>query len=196
MDMLPPYATISPANPQASRAQAWLRAVRLGLSALCALLLACAGAGQFINNVYSRGRVTYRVGALPVNWQLRHGKGADVVFLHRGGGTIAASAQCPSGEDVPLDVLTNHLLFGFESQQQLGRVLFTLDGRQALRTHLRGEFDGVPIELGLVVLKKDGCTYDLQLITAPDQFASRQRDFDAFVQGFTTRPDLPAGAER
>ena len=191
--MLPHYATRLSMSFLAVRLGPWRRAVALGVGAL---LLACSGVGQLIDNVYSRGRVRYRVGALPGDWQLRRARGADLVWHHREGGMAAASAQCPSGEDVPLDVLTRHLLFGFESQRQLGRALLTLDGRQALRTHLRAEFDGVPIELDLVVLKKDGCTYDLQLIAAPGPFAARQRDFDAFVQGFTTQPAAPTGAER
>lgn len=193
--MTPRHATHSPTHPPARHLGfcSLLRAALCGLLGLGALLPACAGAGQLRNQIYSRGRVRYRIGTLPAAWQLHPGRGGDVIFHHPGGGTIAVSAQCPSGDDVPLDVLTNHLLFGFGAQQQHGRRLFTLDGRQALRTQLRGEMDGVPVELALVVLKKDGCTYDLQLITAPGQLAARQSDFDAFVQGFTTQPGAPAG---
>jgi hypothetical protein len=167
-----------------------------GLLGSCGLLLACASTGQRTEQIYARGNVWYQVGALPATWQPFHAKGSEVAFHNRSGGTVAASAQCPSKDDVPLDVLTNHLLFGFEHQVVLGRSELTLDGRQALRTHLRAEFDGVPIELDLIVLKKDGCTYDLQLISAPDQFKARQPDFEAFVRGFTTTPGASGAGER
>lgn len=194
------YSTRLSSYPQAAswraRVAAWLRLCRVGLLSLGVALLGCASSGRFADQVYTRGRLSYRVGALPAEWQLFHARGADVAFHNRRGGTLAASAQCPSGEDVPLDVLTNHLLFGFESQVVLHRAVPTVDGRQALQTHLRGEFDGVPIELELVVLKKDGCTYDLQLIASPSQFASRQRDFAAFVRGFTTTPGASRAEEK
>jgi hypothetical protein len=44
------------------------------------------------------------------------------------------------------------------------------------------------VELDLVVLKKDGCTYDLQLIASASQLVRCQADFDRFVQGFGTVP--------
>lgn len=157
------------------------------LAAVTLLQLACAAGGDVTRQSYHRGRLAYRVGPLPAEWQPQHFKGAQLVFHHQGGGTIAAGAKCPTGDDVPLAVLTRHLLFGIETQQELGSDPFTLDGRQALRTRLLGELDGVPVALELVVLKKDDCVYDLQLITAPDALAARQRDFAAFVQGFATR---------
>lgn len=155
---------------------------------LAAWLSACASSGSFVNQIYRRADVAYRVGALSATWKRVSSKGADLAFRRRDGGTIAASSLCAGGEDVPLDVLTNHLLFGVESQQEHSRTSFTLDGRAALRTRLAGEVDGVPVELELVVLKKDGCTYDLQLIASAQQLARCQADFEAFVQGFGTVP--------
>lgn len=163
----------------------WARGL---LAAVTLLQLGCAAGGSVTRESYRRGRLAYRVGPLPAEWQPWHVKGAHLVFHHRAGGTIAASGQCPAGDDVPLAVLTSHLLFGIETRQELGRDLFTLDGRQALRTRLLGELDGVPVALELVVLKKDGCVYDLQLIAAPSELAARQRDFAALVQGFATIP--------
>lgn len=178
------------------RAPKWAGWALLGLPGVVTLLLACVASGQFANQKYHRGKVSYRVGPLPALWQRLQFRGADVVFRSSTGGTIAISGQCPGNEDVPLDVLTNHLLFGIANHQEPSRSLFTLDSRQALRTHLRGELDGVPIELELVVLKKDGCTYDLQLIAGPQHFASCLRDFEAFVQGFTTTGAAQSASER
>jgi hypothetical protein len=158
------------------------------LLSLAPLLCACAAPGRFVQQVYRRGDVAYRVGALPSTWKRIAAQGGDLAFRRRDGGTIATNSLCTGGEDVPLDVLTNHLLFGVESQQEHGRTSLTLDGRAALRTRLAGEVDGVPVALELVVLKKDGCTYDLQLIAAPAQLARCQADFDGFVQGFGTVP--------
>ena len=62
------------------------------------------------------------------------------------------------------------------------------DGREALRTEVTAELDGVPIALDLVVLKKDGCLYDLQLAAAPATLSQRQPDFTNFVSAFSTLP--------
>jgi hypothetical protein len=160
----------------------------LGLS----VLLACAGPGSFVNQVYRRGAVAYRVGPLPAAWERVSVGRLNLVFRHREGGTLAVNATCPHREDAPLHVLTNHLLFGIEAQREKSRTPITLDGRAGLRTRLTGELDGVPIEMELVVLKKDGCAYDLQLVTSPQRFAARQPDFDGFLRGFTT--SVSAGA--
>ena len=151
-------------------------------------LSACAASGRFVDQIYRRAEVSYRVAPLPASWTRTSSKGADLAFRRAEGGTIAITSLCKGGEDVPLDVLTNHLLFGIEAQNEHGRTPFTLDGRAALRTRLGGEVDGVSMELDLVVMKKDGCTYDLQLIASPQQLPRCQADFDAFVQGFGTLP--------
>lgn len=105
-------------------------------------------------------------------------------FHHADGGTIATNKVCGEADDVPLDVLTNHLLFGVEHKQEHARTPFMLAGRAALRTRLDATLDGVAVALDLVVLKKDGCTFDLMLIARPDALARRQPDFDRFVAGF------------
>ncbi len=166
-----------------------LKGARLWLLAAALLLASCAT--TVTRQAYRHGRLDYRVGALPAEWQPIRFRGANLAFRHRSGGTITASGYCPGGDDVPLEVLTNHLLFGIKTRSELGSTLFMLDGRQALRTHLLGELDGVPIELDLVVLKKDGCTYDLQLVGVSHQFELRQPAFEAFAHGFATVPQRP-----
>lgn len=158
------------------------------LLTLALLAQSCAGRATFEQNVYRRGATAYRVGGLSSLWLRVYGKGPDLVFRHRHGGTIVANSQCRSGEDVPLEVLQNHLLFGMDRQAEAPPQTLTLDGRAALRSRVRAALDGVAVELDLVVLKKDGCIYDLQLIAGATEFTSRQDDFAAFWQGFATQP--------
>lgn len=153
--------------------------------AVLGLTLGCGPATTFADGEFRRGAVAYRVGPLSADWQrLRSGE-ANLAFRHAQGGTIVVNGQCPAQDDAPLDVLTNHLLFGVGDRREQGRSTLTLDGREALRTQISGTVDGVRVALDLVVLKKDRCLYDLQLIAGPDRFAARQPDFTAFVTGFT-----------
>lgn len=118
------------------------------------------------------------LGPLPAQWQpLRTGSG-DRAYHHQHGGVISSRVLCQGVDDVPLDVLTNHLLFGIEERRELSRALVTLAGRAALRTRVRGSLDGVTVQMELVVSKKDGCTYDVQLISAPALFPARLKDFE------------------
>jgi len=127
----------------------------------------------------------YRLAPLPAEWTEARSSDHSVAFHHSDGGTIVADANCGEGDDVPLDVLTNHLLFGVENRKEQPRVPFQLDGRGALRTKLAGTMDGVQVAFDIVVLKKDGCIFDLYLISPPDRVTRREPEFDRFVAGFS-----------
>lgn len=144
------------------------------LVACAALLVAACGAA-----------VPAHRALLPPPWRPVR-TGARAAWRHADGGTIAANATCGDADDVPLDVLTNHLLFGIEDKRERGRLPLQLAGRAGLRTRLDGTLDGVRVALDLVVLKKDGCTFDLMLIAPPG--TRREPDFDRFVASF--EPEL------
>ena len=61
-----------------------------------------------------------------------------------------------------------------------------LDGREALRTELVPQLDGVAKRYTIYVLKKDGCVYDFMRIAAPDALGSAEHGFERFVAGFAT----------
>jgi hypothetical protein len=160
---------------------------RRALLAAALLGTATAGcaSGSFEGGVYRQGEIAYRVGALGFAWRRVRVEGGQLAFHHDKGGTISAIATCAGPDhDAPLDVLTNHLLIGIDQRVEVGRAPATLDGRAALRTRVDGTLDGVPVTLDLVVVKRDGCVYDLQLVTGPTAYDSRRPDFDQFVNGF------------
>jgi hypothetical protein len=150
--------------------------------------LGCGTRGQLVGDVYRDGAVSFRIGRLPSTWRRVQVAGGQLAFHHAEGGSILVHATCQPRADVPLDVLTNHLLFGFEDRRELGRAAFALDGRQALRTRLAARLDGVPVVLDLVVLRKDDCIYDLELASSPVVFADRRPDFERFFEGFGRIP--------
>lgn len=146
-------------------------------------LSACAGA-SFDGQVYRDQDVAFRVGALGAGWERFRISEAALAFRHGSSGTIVANAMCKDIDDVPLDVLTNQALFGVNERHELGRSDVTLDGRAARRTQVTGTMDGVPVALDLVVMKKNNCVFDFQLVSSPADFAARQTDFVRFISGF------------
>ncbi len=150
--------------------------MRLSLTLTCLLMFVLVGCAT---------TRPYQLAPLSPDWTEARAANHSISYHHRNGGTIVADASCGEGDDVPLDVLTNHLLFGIEDRHERPRVAFQLDGRGALRTKLDGTMDGVRVAFDLVVLKKDGCIFDLYLISPPDKLAAREPDFDRFVAGFS-----------
>ena len=94
-------------------------------------------------------------------------------------------ASCDPDLDIPLSSLRNHLLIGFTERELRDERLVPLDSREALRTHLVAKLDGVPREMVLTVLKKDGCVYDFALVAPPGgEFERARGDYERLLAGF------------
>lgn len=147
---------------------------------------ACAHRGTLKDGVFSKQATQYRVVTLPADWRRVEVEGNDLAWTHRHDhAALQMNARCGSEYDVPLLALSHHLIIGFTEVQEIERRLLPMDGREALRSHLRAKLDGVPRELALVVLKKDGCVYDFALVTAPGQsFDAALPALVALVDGF------------
>lgn len=157
---------------------------------LASLVSACAESG-LSGNVFRQADVAFRVGPIPDHWQQleQDMKGELPSFAFRDrqhGVTIGAAGRChKDGDDVPLRSLTQHLYIGFTDRQFHHEEEFRLDDRAALRTEMSARLDGVQKYLVFVVLKKDGCVYDLWRIA--DQ-PTDTAEFDSFVSGFQVVP--------
>ncbi len=157
---------------------------------LLLLVWALAASGcrrvAFEDSVLTREDTRYRVGELPERWHRVFVEDNDLAFAEdRTGRAIAINATCEGHDDPPLPVLTRHLLMGFtERAEQAPQRLVPLDGREALRSRYTAKLDGVPVELELVVLKKDGCVYDFSYITPLGEAEARRADFDTLLAGF------------
>lgn len=156
--------------------------------ALALPLSACGGGPHLRGRVYQDDEAHYRIGELGSGWSAIAVQDNDVAFHNDAlGAIIQVNASCDPATDIPLSVLTNHLLAGFTAREIQSEDLIPLDGREALRTHVVASLDGVPRELLIVVLKKNDCIYDFTLITPHDaSFGRAQTVFEGFVGGFST----------
>ena len=149
-------------------------------------LAACGGGGTLRDGTYRDAEAAYRIGSLPADWRQVSFARNDLAWTDEGGRLIAVNAVCDGHGDPSLKVLTDHLLLGFESREIIEREELRLDGRGALRTRANASLDGVPVELEMTLVKKDGCVYDL-IYTAPaGTFGLRAGDYRALVQSFST----------
>ncbi|MFL5345062.1 MAG: hypothetical protein ACJ8AT_09720 [Hyalangium sp.] len=160
---------------------------RLPLFLTLMVLLAATGCHRvsFEDSVLSKKQVGYRIGELPDYWHRVFVEGNDLAFSEADTGrALSVNSTCEGYDDPPLPVLTRHLLMGFTERREVSQQLIPLDGREALRSRHLAKLDGVPVELELVVLKKDGCVFDFTYVAPPGQAEPRMRDFDQLVAGF------------
>lgn len=171
------------------------RPLALSLALVSSAVLGCGGRGAHLHGrIYEDAEARYQIGDLGGSWEPLHVADAnDLAWADRGTEAIVqVNASCDPGADIPLSVLTNHLLAGFTARDVREQAVVPMDGREALRTHVVARLDGVPRELLFYVMKKDECVYDLALI-APEgaAFESALVRFEPFVQGFTTEVGRP-----
>lgn len=161
----------------------------LGLSAWVLFALPGCGGPTFDGTVYRGKDVSFRVGPLPEGWRRIEVEGALLSFRDDGSGaTIAMNGRCGvDGDDVPLHALTHHLFLNFTKRRVESQNAVTLDGREALRTELSADLDGVSKQFVIYVMKKDGCVYDFVWIGVDGSSAASADEFQHFVQGFSTK---------
>ncbi|MFP2906416.1 hypothetical protein ACLESD_15405 [Pyxidicoccus sp. 3LFB2] len=147
-------------------------------------LVACRRV-TYEDSVLTKPAVRYRVGELPGHWRRVWLEGNDLAFSEEGTGrALSVNATCEGHDDPPLPVLTRHLLAGFTDRQEVSQQLVPLAGREAMRSRYLAKMDGVPVQLELVVLKKDNCVFDFSYVSPPGLAQERLADFETLLAGF------------
>lgn len=143
------------------------------------LTVSACGSAHWRSGRYDNGQVHYEIGEPGAGWERLKLADANAAWrnsAHRA--SLLVNSHCVGVEDASLRVLSRHLWMGMEEAEVLAEREQTIAGRAALETSVRGTLDGVPRQLQLLVLKKDGCVYDLVLEGHPDAFARSLPDFE------------------
>lgn len=164
---------------------------------LCALVILGAGCmfkqSQYTGvmsyrngRVYLQNKNYYRVGVLPEGWRQKDFKARAISFYNEAyKSSINTDAFCAkSFADRPLDTLAGELAAVLSDRTTLTTEEFMLDGRGALRLLVTGTMDGVAVNMDIVVVKKDGCNFDLVAVMPPDAPDAVTSDFETFFNGF------------
>ncbi len=128
---------------------------------------------------------TYRVGQPGSDWIPKTVKGMQVYWVHaRLPAAIRIHSRCDEHGDSSLEQFTDHLRIDWTSWTVRSRTHERLLGRDALRTVVDGSLDGIEMKLELLVVKKNGCLFDLSYIARPEAFDSVRSAFGRVVSGF------------
>lgn len=128
----------------------------------------------------------YRVGLPGDGWRVHREEGSQVAWYsdeHRA--IIQVRSQCQEHGDSTLQSFTDHLRIDTTEWKVLEERYVRLVERQALRSTIRAELDGGgPINMEAIVLKKNGCLFDLTLLAVPRGFEPALPAFERVVAGF------------
>ena len=129
----------------------------------------------------------YQVGPLPKEWQKKASQNPGILFRHqKTKATLATEALCGAAfEDLPLEILTGHLLTGLEEVKKIKEESWTLSGRKTLYTQASAGLDGVPVLLNIAVVKKNSCEFDFLSVATASGAEQITNDFLNFVKGFS-----------
>ena len=138
---------------------------------------------------------TFRVGDPGDGWRPHRETGVQVAWSKaKTPAVIQVRSQCDEHGDSDLASFTDHLRIDFNEWIIERQSAIEIVGREGLRTRVHARLDGVAVDLELVVLKKNGCLFDLQYIASPSRFEDGMRSFDRVVEGFAF--PLRKGARR
>ncbi|MFZ9887233.1 MAG: hypothetical protein ACO3JL_07005 [Myxococcota bacterium] len=154
---------------------------------LCWALSPALGCGRtsLDRGVFRNDQVHYRITEPATPWRQVRVQTADATWLHDDlSASLLVNSHCEGVQDAPLSSLANELLIGFTERVVLQETRFELSRREALERELTARLDGVPRQLKVLVIKKDGCVYDVVLSSPPEHFAAATAGYEALRAGF------------
>jgi hypothetical protein len=158
--------------------------------ALAATVAATGCAGKRIESGVFYSPKGYRVGLPGSEWMVVETGRADLELRHRTApAAMLANATC--GDRAPtsrLDVLSRHLLMGFESRAMVEREDVSVNGRRAAHAVLDGRLAGSDafLRVETYVMKDARCVYDFALVAPPASFETWRAEFRRLVDSFAT----------
>jgi hypothetical protein len=96
---------------------------------------------------------------------------------------ITISVSCAREADVPLNILTRHLFFGFKDMQILHQEPQALNGVPALKTIARARLDAREVQLTSYVARRAGCVYDMVYFASPQDYSRGEPSFERMMAG-------------
>ncbi len=110
---------------------------------------------------------------------------ADRIYRTAGGeAMIALNSLCHRYESTSLERLARQYESGLRDAVSLGDEELMIDGRRAYRLHLKGNYDGVPSEMIIVVLRKNECLFDFSLVGVSPLSERVIKEFRSWSESF------------
>jgi hypothetical protein len=167
-------------------ALSWWLAV--GCLALMSLTSCRATMGQVIGQQFVSPAYAFEVPLPGGEWQPVSDEPSVLTLTHAHlAAGITISVTCDRERDVPLNILTRHLFFGFNHMEILQQERQALNGVPALKTVARARLDAREVQVYSYVVRRDGCVYDMVYFASPQDYARGEPSFERMMAGFRFR---------
>jgi hypothetical protein len=149
----------------------------------------CADRGHLRGGVFENAKVRYKLDAPGDGWREVRVQQANVAWLNDGyGASMLINSHCEGVQDAPLEALAGHLVIGMTDREIVEERKFMLDKREAIEREVSARLDGVERRMMLLVLKKDGCVYDVVLDANPASFERARADYEHLKASLEVMP--------
>jgi len=153
--------------------------------------LSCTGrktskGGIFIDGIYKNRELKYQIGKLPDYWKrLDVDNYLNLAFYNiKNNAVIYVNGKCRGSSDLPLTIIRTHLLIGFRNKKIIKSQKIKIENREGLHSIIIATLDGVKRKIDYYIFKKNGCLYDLVLISTVEDFYENQKEFKYLVDNF------------
>ena len=159
------------------------------------LVAACVSAGAGcararIENGRYLSPKGYRVAVPPDGWTVVSGGPADLELRHESPtAQMLVHGSCDGpGRGRSAHILARHLLMGIDHRRVIERGEVAIAGRVATHVVLEGRApdEEEPVRVEAYVAKSERCIYDFLYAAPVASFETARRDFQRFVESFTT----------
>ncbi len=121
----------------------------------------------------------------PYDFLIKENNSYDRLWIHRiNGNSISYKSSCNDPLDPSLLVLRSTTLQGIDVHQIVHSSKTTYNSREALQEHVRASIDGIPIEIELMIFKRNKCSYILSYWGKSKNFSQNRNNFKEFLESF------------
>jgi hypothetical protein len=170
---------------QRGSAWAWGWWLAVGYLALMSLTSCRATVGHVIGQQFVSPAYAFEVPLPGDEWHLVPDEPSVLTLTHpQLAAGITISVTCDRERDVPLNILTRHLFFGFKNMEVLQQESQALNGVPALKTVARARLDAHEVQVHSYVVRHDGCVYDMVYFASPQDYSRGEPSFARMMAGF------------
>ena len=126
-----------------------------------------------------------KISAPPAPFQDAKNQNADRAWINKkNGNTISYLSVCNDPADPSIEAASQDLFNDLTGSQIVKTEHFSFNHRDALRTEVKGEIDGVPTQITAVIFKRNDCMYTISYVGVVKAYADDHARFESFLTSF------------
>lgn len=100
------------------------------------------------------------------------------------GTTLSYLSICNDTSDPSVESIRDTTLHGLENSKIEKEELIPYNAREALKSDISGQLDGVKVRVKLLIFKKNFCNYTISMVAIQNKMSTDSEVFENFIKGF------------